>query len=123
MSKGWKYSLIKVAIDNEGTDHEEQVNLLVELYPLGDNEEYNSFCNARLMSIEELQIAQKDIGRDGINEWFFDHGVFAHKVCDNCLHGDWDWTPNDSSKDSAGMVSDTIAKINLKQKYNNSGEQ
>tara|TARA_R110000744_G_scaffold13402_7_gene39010 strand:- start:574 stop:873 length:300 start_codon:yes stop_codon:yes gene_type:complete len=92
MSSGWKYGLIKVAIEDEGADYEEQINLLVELYPLGDNGEYSSFCLARVQSIEEIQNAQKDIERDGINEWFYDNGVFEWKVCSNCTQGDWDWT-------------------------------
>ena len=87
----WKYGLIKVAIEDEGADYEVQINRLVELYPLGDNGEYNSFCRARLQSIEEIQNAQKDIEHDGINEWFYDNGVFEWKVCNNCAHGDWDW--------------------------------
>jgi len=91
MSSGWKYGLIKVAIEDEGADYEAQINLLVELYPLGDNGEYSSFCLARLQSIEEIQNAQKDIEHDGINEWFYDNGVFEWKVCSNCAQGDWDW--------------------------------
>ena len=61
MSSGWKYGLIKVAIEDEGADYEAQINLLVELYPLGDDGEYNSFCLARLQSIEDLQNAQKSL--------------------------------------------------------------
>jgi hypothetical protein len=61
MPNSWKYGLIKVEIEDEGTDYETQINLLVELYPLGDNGEYDSFCSARLQSIEEIQNAQKDI--------------------------------------------------------------
>ena len=91
MSSGWKYGLIKVAIEDEGTDYETQINLLGELYPLGDNGEYDSFCLARLQSIEEIQNAQKDIEHDGINEWFYDNGAFEWKVCSNCSQGDWDW--------------------------------
>ena len=91
MSSGWKYGLIKVAIEDEGADYEAQINLLVELYPLGNNGEYSSFCLARLQSIEEIQNAQKDIEHDGINEWFYDNGVFEWKVCNNCTQGDWDW--------------------------------
>ena len=91
MSSGWKYGLIKVAIEDEGADYETQINLLVELYPLGDSGEYDSFCFARLQSIEEIQNAQKDIEHDGINEWFYDNGVFEWKVCSNCAQSDWDW--------------------------------
>ena len=91
MSKGWKYGLIKVAIEEEGTDCEEQVNLLVELYPLGENGEYNSFCTARIQSIEELQNAQADVKRDGINTWFYDNGTFTWDTCKNCMQGEWSW--------------------------------
>jgi len=117
----WKFGLILVAIEDEGTDYESEVCELVELYPLGDNGEYNAWCKARLGSLEELENAYKDVKRDGVNRYFYDNGTFKWEWEDG--HGWWDWTPNDSSKDSAGMVSDTIAKINLKQKYNNSGEQ
>ena len=96
MSKGWKYGLIKIGIKDAGTDIEEQVNLLVELYPLGDNEEYNSFCNANPQSIEELQNAQKDIKRDGINEWFFNNGAFEWEACNSCFQGKWGWSPKET---------------------------
>ena len=96
MSKGWKYGLIKVSIEDEGTDIEEQLNLLVELYPLGENGEYTSFCKANPQSIEWLQKAQKDIERDGINEWFYDNGVFTYNMCDKCGEGSWDWTPKET---------------------------
>ena len=96
MNKSWKYGLIKVAIENEGTDIEEQINLLVELYPFGKDGEYISFCKASLQSLEELQFAQKDLECDGINEWFYDNGTFIWKVCNKCVHGDWEWTPKDT---------------------------
>jgi len=90
MSKGWKYGLIKVSIENEGTDIEEQINLLAELYSLGDDGEYDSFCKADLRSVEELQRALKDIERDGINEWFYDNGAFHYReVGLRCY--EWDW--------------------------------
>jgi hypothetical protein len=70
---------------------------------LGDNGEYSSFCLARLQSIEEIQNAQKDIEHDGINEWFYDNGVFEWKVCNNCTQGDWDWIRSkDEKKKKAG---------------------
>jgi len=98
MSKGWKYGLIKVDIEDEGTEYVEQTNLLVELYPLGDEakgeELYNTYCNARLMTLEELKMATADIERDGINEYFYDNGNFEWKVCGKCYDGDWAWTPN-----------------------------
>jgi len=93
VNKGWKYGLIKVATYVGGI---EQINLLVELYPLGDNGEYNTFCEARPQSSEELQLVQKDIERDGINEWFFDNGAFEWEVCNGCFQGKWDWTPKET---------------------------
>ena len=102
MSSSWKYGLIKVTVEDEGTDYEVQINLLVELYPLADNGEYNSFCRARLQSIEEIQNAQKDIEHDGINEWFYDNGVFEWKICNNCAQGDWDWIRSKKLEEDEG---------------------
>jgi hypothetical protein len=117
MSKGWKYGLIKVATAYEGDEYEEQINLLVELFPLGDNEEYNSFCNARLMSTEELNSAQKDIERDGINNWFYDNGIFEHETCSHCLDGQWDWTPNDELEKNKKTGMTTLKESNKGQTY------
>ena len=39
---GWKYGLIKVSINNEGTEFEDQINHIVELYP-DKNQNYTSF--------------------------------------------------------------------------------
>ncbi|MAG27669.1 hypothetical protein CMI47_19230 [Candidatus Pacearchaeota archaeon] len=93
MSMGWKYGLIKVGVEDEGTELEKQINLLVELYPLGDNGEYTSFCKARIQTLEELQNAQSDIERDGTSTWFYDNGTFTWNVCPHCLAGDWDYEP------------------------------
>jgi len=87
----WKYGLIKVSIEDEGTDNEEQINLLAELYSLGDDGEYDSFCKADLRSVEELQHALKDVERENINTWFYDNGLFAYVVCDCCTEGRWEW--------------------------------
>ena len=91
---GWKYGLIKVEIEDEGTDYESQINLLVELYPLGEDGEYNAWCVARPQTIEELKMAQRDIERDGINEHFFNNGTFTYRMCENCNSGTWDWKPS-----------------------------
>jgi hypothetical protein len=91
---GWKYGMIKVAIEDAGTDYEEQINLLVELYPLGESGEYNAFCPAKPRTLEELGMAKRDIERDGINEWFFQNGKFEWQVCGGCFDGQWDWTAN-----------------------------
>lgn len=87
---GWKYGLIKVSIDYEGTDHEEQINHLVELFP-DEKGNYTSFCNARLMSIEELEFALIDIKEDGINEYFYDTGKFTWDSCKSCHNSSLDW--------------------------------
>lgn len=91
-NKGWKYGLIKVAIEDEGTDYEEQINLLVELYPPGYPGEYSAFCRARLQSLEEIEQALRDIKRDGINTWFYDNGIFEFKEETEYKHYEWDWT-------------------------------
>jgi len=98
MSNGWKYGLIKVAIEDEGTDFESQVNLLVELYPLGDDGDYAAWCVARPQTLEELEMAQRDIQRDGINEHFFDNGTFVFNHCEKCGEGRWDYVPNDCER-------------------------
>ena len=70
----WKYGLIKVY--DEPTFDTSQTNMLVELYPLGEGGEYNTFCRAGLQTLEEIEMAKRDIERDGINEYFFNNGTF-----------------------------------------------
>ena len=90
MSKGWKYGLILVDVDEDG----DEICELVELYPLGDNGEYDAWCRARVGSPEELATANRDVQRDGINRWFFDNGKFEWKYTgEEGWH--WDWTPNE----------------------------
>ena len=76
---GWKYGLIKIGVEEEGTEFEEQINMLVELYPLGENGEYDAFCKADLRSLQELDMARGNIVRDGINTYFYDNGTFKQK--------------------------------------------
>jgi len=83
----WKYGLIKVDVEDEGTEFEEQVNMLVELYPLGNDGEFNAFCRADLRSISELDMARGDIIRDGVNTFFYDTGEFVWDVEGKS----WDW--------------------------------
>jgi len=104
---GWKYGLIKVSINNEGTEFEDQTNRIVELYP-DKNQDFTSFCNARLMSIEELEFALNDIKEDGINEYFFDSGKFTWDTCNACHTSELDWEPSNKSMGS------TIIKENNK---------
>ena len=87
---GWKYGLIKVAVEDAGTEYEEQINKLVELYA-DKNQKYTSFCNARIMSVEELEFALNDVKQDGINEYFFDNGKFTTKICNECYSSELDW--------------------------------
>jgi len=89
----WKYGLIKISTEYEGTELEEQINHLVELYP-DENENYTSFCDARIMSIEELESALNDIKSDGINEYFFNNGKFNYKICTDCYKSELDWEPS-----------------------------
>ena len=87
----WKYGLVKVLVRYEDTEFEEQINMLVELYPLGENGEYDAFCKADLRSLKELDMARGDIIRDGVNNYFFDNGTF---VWDD-EEKDWDWAPDE----------------------------
>ena len=74
---GWKYGLIKVDVREEGTEFEEQVNMI------------DAFCRADLSSLQELDMARGDIVRDGINTFFYDNGEFTwdHEA------RSWDWIP------------------------------
>ena len=65
--------------------------MIVELYPLGENGEYDAFCRADLRSLQELDMARGDIVRDGINTFFFDNGEF---VWDSEARS-WDWIPDE----------------------------
>ena len=102
---GWKYGLIKVSIDDEGTEFEEQINRLVELYP-DKNQKYTSFCDARLMSVEELELALNDIKENGINEYFFDSGKFTWDICKTCYTSKLDW------ESSSTVIGTTTIKEN-----------
>lgn len=91
--KNWKYGLIKVLVENEKTELEEQINRLVELYQ-DENGDYTIFCDADLRSYEELQMAINDIGQDGINDYFYNTGTFEWEGCDSCYSTKLDWTPD-----------------------------
>ena len=88
---GWKYGLIKIGVEEEGTEFEEQINMLVELYPLGENGEYDAFCKADLRSLQELDMARGNIVRDGINTYFYDNGTFKWDLETRS----WDWIPDE----------------------------
>ena len=71
----WKYGLILVEVSEDG----EQLCELVELYRLDDSDTYGAFCPAQIMSPEELSRANKDVERDGVNRYFYDHGTFTRQ--------------------------------------------
>jgi len=80
----WKYALVKVCMDGDDDYCE-----LMELYD-DENGQYNSFCKARIHSIEELEAAYKDIKEDGINTWFYENGKFTLSPIED---KEWDWEP------------------------------
>jgi hypothetical protein len=85
MSKGWKFGLLKVA-EEDGDD----VCELVELYPLGSNGEYDSFCKAHIGSTQCLKNALRDTERDGTNYEFWNSGKFTWNTTEYW----WDWEKN-----------------------------
>lgn len=85
----WKYALILVEIDEDN----EETYELVEIYQLDDSEDFGAFCRARIMSIEELQRANTDVERDGVNRYFYDRGVFSREPAET-LHHEWNWKPH-----------------------------
>jgi hypothetical protein len=85
----WKYGMIVVEIDEEG----DELCDLVELYDLEGNGEYSVFAKAHLCTPEELNMAQRDVERDGANSWFFMNGDFQYKLDDSTGEYRWDWTP------------------------------
>jgi len=64
---------------------------IAEVYDLDRDGHYESFCEARIESMEELKKAYEDITRDGINMWFYTNGNFSKK------DGKWDWNLTDKS--------------------------
>ena len=111
--KGWKYGLIKVDVEYEGTDLEEQTNHLVELFP-DENGNYTSFCDARIMSIEELEFALSDIRSDGINEYFFNNGKFNYEVCEKCYNSKLDWEEQNNAIETGVVKENEKGEMYLK---------
>jgi len=72
----WKYGLIKVALEDPLTAEPEC--MLVELYDMEKDGEYNSYCKARINCPSALKMAAEDVGRDGVNEYFYKNGVFDY---------------------------------------------
>lgn len=88
MQHGWKYGLIKLGYQGRGIevlreppegDEETMICMLVELFP-NDAGEYTAYGSADLNSLWALEAAYKDVQRDGINTWFFDHGAFEFRA-------------------------------------------
>ena len=80
---GWKYGLIKVC-EEEGEDS----LLLVELYAMDTPGEYQSYCKARVATVEALRMALADVERDGTNTWFWENGTFEW----DAQAGTWNYT-------------------------------
>tara|TARA_Y100000310_G_scaffold40276_1_gene37797 strand:+ start:2414 stop:3082 length:669 start_codon:yes stop_codon:yes gene_type:complete len=87
---GWKYAQLLVNIDEDG----EEQYIIAEIYPLGDNGEYETFCAAHLYEQTDLRLALEDIEKDGINRWFYDNGTFAWTQ-DKIPQWPWDWKKNE----------------------------
>ena len=99
MFKSWKYGLIKI---EHSSISEEDYCEIVELYACSEHDEYaiyntgysskdnrlfNTFCKARINSIDDLCTAYNDIMKDGVNTWFSENGTFSPSD-----DGFWNWT-------------------------------
>ena len=74
----------------------EEVCELVELYALDKENEYGMWCQARIMSPDELELAHSDVQRDGINRWFYENGTFNFEYDEELGERRWDWQPHKS---------------------------
>lgn len=86
----WKYGLIRVSINDSENDESFR---LVELYQ-DENNNFTSFCNARIESVEELRAALHDVESDKINEYFYNNGTFTWDTCTTCYDSKLDWNPH-----------------------------
>jgi hypothetical protein len=91
--KGWKFGMILVEICEQTG---EEICELVELYTLEKEDEYSVWCQARLMSPDELELAYADVRRDGINRWFYENGTFSFEFDAEMGTRQWDWEPNEA---------------------------
>ena len=90
--KGWKFGMVLVEIcERTG----EEICELVELYTLEKEDEYSVWCQARLMSPDELELAHADVQRDGINRWFYENGTFSFEHDAEMGTRQWNWEPNE----------------------------
>ena len=83
----WKYSLVMHDNSDECPDGHKPKCFIAEVYDMDRDGHYESLCEARIESIEELKKAYEDITKDGINMWFYTNGSFSRK------DGKWDWNP------------------------------
>ena len=91
--KGWKFGMVLVEIcERTG----EEICELVELYTLEKEDEYSVWCQARLMSPDELELAHADVQRDGINRWFYESGRFSFELDAEMGTRQWNWEPNEA---------------------------
>ena len=89
---GWSYAMIKVA--EEGED---EIGQVVEIV-WGKDGTPDGFAKANLITIQDLEMAAKDIASQGgkLNTYFWDNGSFEHKTTwtgEYYVH-DYDWSPN-----------------------------
>ena len=91
--KGWKFGMILVEICKRTG---EEICELVELYTLEKEDEYSVWCQARLMSPDELELAHADVQRDGINRWFYENGTFSFELDAEMGTRQWNWEPNEA---------------------------
>jgi hypothetical protein len=89
--KGWKYAQLLVE-ERDLEQYNEAQYVIVELYSLGSDGEYDTFCMAHLQTVEDLKRATRDIEHDGTNTWFYENGVFEWKRINH--EWAWDWTKN-----------------------------
>lgn len=93
----WKYGLILIYKKGDSINNDpyytfdEDVNEFVELYDVDNNGEYASFCPPKINDFANLELAYKDIKRDGINTWFYDNGQFKYNVKESKY--DWEELP------------------------------
>jgi hypothetical protein len=91
--KGWKFGMVLVEIcERTG----EEICELVELYAMDEKNGYSTWCKARIMSVEELEMAHYDVQREGINRWFYENGTFTYELDEEMGERGWNWEPNEA---------------------------
>lgn len=84
----WHYEMILVKKAVE--DYEEDEGRLVEVY-LEDDGSIMGFAFAHLVTIGDLELAYKDVSKQGgkLNTWFYDRGKFSW------VDGELEYEPNE----------------------------